>query len=172
MILELFYEDGHLTDEALQALIREEELDTLQRLEVSEHLSFCDMCTLRYTDLLCEEVLQPPPVPLYGEVMKKIRERARKAFLRRLTTVTAAACLAMIFWWSGVFTFPARNIEREGRPNVTVQADLAKEKPSGLTEIRNNLQQLTSGLGDWMQGFFDSPDKAFMSEKENLHGKK
>ena len=46
MSFALFYEDGHLTDEALQALIREEELDTLQRLEISEHLSFCDLCTL------------------------------------------------------------------------------------------------------------------------------
>lgn len=168
MSLELFYEDGHLTDEALQALIREEELDTLQRLEISEHLSFCDICTLRYTDLLCEDALQSPAVPLYGEVMKKVREKARKAFLRRFATVSAAACLAMVFWWSGVFTFPARTMEKEGRPAQVMEINREDEKPSGLAGIRSSLQQLTSGLGDWTQSFFDSPDKAFAGEKENL----
>ena len=69
-MLDLFDQNGHLTDEALQALIREEDLDELQRLEISEHLSFCDACTARYTDLLCDDVLQSPPVPLYGEIMK------------------------------------------------------------------------------------------------------
>ena len=39
-MLDLFDQNGHLTDEALQALIREEDLDELQRLEISEHLSF------------------------------------------------------------------------------------------------------------------------------------
>ena len=168
MSFALFYEDGHLTDEALQALIREEELDTLQRLEISEHLSFCDLCTLRYTDLLCEEVLQSPAVPLYGEVMKKVRERARRAFLRRFATVSAAACLAMVFWWSGVFTFPARSMEKEGRPTHTMEISREDEKPSGLAGIRSSLQQLTSGLGNWTQSFFDSPDEALGGEKENL----
>lgn len=168
MSLELFYEDGHLTDEALQALIREEELDTLQRLEISEHLSFCDICTLRYTDLLFEETLQAPAVSLYGEVMKKVRERARRAFLRRFATVSAAACLAMVFWWSGVFTFPARTIDKEGRPAQVMEIGREDNKPSGLAGIRSSLQQFTSGLGDWTQSFFDSPDEAFGGEKQNL----
>lgn len=168
MISKLFCEDGHLTDEALQALICEEELETLQRLEISEHLSFCDICTLRYTDLLCEEVLQSPPVPLYGEVMKKVRERARRAFLRRFATVSAAACLAMVFWWSGVFTLPTKSIEKEGRPAQTMEISRENEKTSGLAGIRSSLQQFTSGLEDWTQSFFDSPDKVFTEEKENL----
>ena len=74
-MLDLFDQNGHLTDKALQALTWEEDLNELQRLEISEHLSFCDACTARYTDLLCDDILQAPPIPLYGEVMKKIREK-------------------------------------------------------------------------------------------------
>ncbi len=40
---ELFTADGHLTDLAFKLLI-DEQLDSLQSLEVSEHLSFCDRC--------------------------------------------------------------------------------------------------------------------------------
>ena len=38
---ELFTPDGHLTDQAFSLLLSEQ-LDQLQSLEVSEHLSFCD----------------------------------------------------------------------------------------------------------------------------------
>ena len=101
-MLDLFDQNGHLTDKALQALTWEEDLNELQRLEISEHLSFCDACTARYTDLLCDDILQAPPIPLYGEVMKKIREKERRLFLRRLTTVSAAACLALVFCFAFV----------------------------------------------------------------------
>ena len=50
-MLDLFDQNGHLTDEALQALIREEDLDELQRLEISEHLSFC------YATMFCSHRL-------------------------------------------------------------------------------------------------------------------
>ena len=49
--LELFREDGCLTDEGLQAL-RDGQLDELGRLEAAEHLSYCDKCMDRYTALL------------------------------------------------------------------------------------------------------------------------
>ena len=135
-MLDLFDQNGHLTDKALQALTWEEDLNELQRLEISEHLSFCDACTARYTDLLCDDILQAPPIPLYGEVMKKIREKERRLFLRRLTTVSAAACLALVFWWSGIFTFPSKQIEKNQRPEQTIQTDLEEQKPSGFKKIR------------------------------------
>ena len=165
-MLDLFDQNGHLTDEALQALIREEDLDELQRLEISEHLSFCDACTARYTDLLCDDVLQSPPVPLYGEIMKKVRKKERRLFLRRLTTVSAAACLALVFWWSGVFTFPSKGIDRSQRPEQTVQ--------TSLEGIRTRLQHFTSSFGEWTQSFLEPFDKASSKtyEKENSHGEK
>ena len=58
--LELFREDGCLTDEGLQAL-RDGQLDELGRLEAAEHLSYCDKCMDRYTALLTADVLETPP---------------------------------------------------------------------------------------------------------------
>ena len=46
--MKLFRDDGHLTDEALTALAGES-LDDLSRLEIAEHLAFCDLCLQRYT---------------------------------------------------------------------------------------------------------------------------
>ena len=45
--MELFREDGCLTDEGLDALIHIQ-LDELGRLEAAEHLSYCDRCLDRY----------------------------------------------------------------------------------------------------------------------------
>lgn len=45
--MERFRADGHLTDEALLALIRQEEQSELERLEIAEHLAFCDACLQR-----------------------------------------------------------------------------------------------------------------------------
>ena len=173
-MLDLFDQNGHLIDEALQALIREEDLDELQRLEISEHLSFCDACTARYTDLLCDDVLQSSPIPPYGEIMKKVRKKERRLFLRRLTTVSAAACLALVFWWSGVFTFPSKGIDRSQRPEQTVQTSLEEQKPSSLEGIRTRLQHFTSSFGEWTQSFLEPFDKASSKtyEKENSHGEK
>ena len=75
---ELFLQNGHLSDEGLQALI-DGTLDELQRLEAAEHLSFCDECLTRYTALLTGDVLEEPeqtaqaqePGPL-GQLLERI----------------------------------------------------------------------------------------------------
>src|SRR5699024_11729655 len=58
--MELFREDGCLTDEGLQALVGGS-LDEWGRLEAAEHLSYCDRCMDRYTALLTGAVLEQPP---------------------------------------------------------------------------------------------------------------
>ena len=51
--MDVFRNDGHLSDGALESLIHNgEALDDLTRLEAAEHLVFCDQCLQRYTDLL------------------------------------------------------------------------------------------------------------------------
>ena len=46
----VFREDGHLSGEALAALARNEDrFGELERLEIAEHLAFCDFCLQRYT---------------------------------------------------------------------------------------------------------------------------
>ena len=106
--------------------------------------------------------------------MKKVRKKERRLFLRRLTTVSAAACLALVFWWSGVFTFPSKGIDRSQRPEQTVQTSLEEQKPSSLEGIRTRLQHFTSSFGEWTQSFLEPFDKASSKtyEKENSHGEK
>lgn len=57
--MELFREDGCLSDEGLHALTAGQ-LDELGRLEAAEHLTYCDKCTDRYTALLTADALAPP----------------------------------------------------------------------------------------------------------------
>ena len=69
MELELFNDQGCLTDEGLQALIAGS-LDEMGRLEAAEHLAYCDRCLKRYTDLLSGEALLEPPKDLSGPVRR------------------------------------------------------------------------------------------------------
>lgn len=124
---ELFTADGHLTDQAFSLLLSEQ-LDQLQSLEVSEHLSFCDQCLERYTSILCGEIsldsneavepspaqpivsqpaadhlLEPPP-QLLPSVMQQLAHRTRIFYLHKFTSLAVAASLALVFWTGGIFS--------------------------------------------------------------------
>ena len=105
-----------------------EQLDQLQSLEVSEHLSFCDECLERYTALLCGEIsldsdkavepsteqtivsppaadhLMEPPPQLLPSVMKQLAHRSRVFYLHKFTSLAVAASLALVFWTGGIFS--------------------------------------------------------------------
>lgn len=66
--MELFNKEGHLTDEGLRAVV-DGTLDEMGRLEASEHLSFCDSCLVRYTELLADDTLLVPEMPLTPTVL-------------------------------------------------------------------------------------------------------
>lgn len=128
-----FDTDGHLNDCALFDLINDS-LEELSRLEIAEHLSFCDTCTERYTALLCDDCLLAPPEPLRKGVLSRIREQARVIFFNRYVTVGVAACFTMVLWVGGVFT-----------PSITVR-DVRVF--SQLTAISESISQSTSELGE------------------------
>ena len=91
--LELFREDGCLTDEGLQAL-RNGQLDELGRLEAAEHLSYCDKCMDRYTALLTADVLETPPRRVHGTIMTTIWVRLMQSTYGRVAV--AGAITAML----------------------------------------------------------------------------
>lgn len=101
--MELFHENGCLTDAALRAVI-DGTLDEMARLEVCEHLSFCDACLLRYTALLDDEVLLTPEEPVAPGVIQRIREKTMRVLVNRYTRAAAVAVLAMALWSTGVFS--------------------------------------------------------------------
>lgn len=99
--MELFRADGHLTETALTALARGESLDELTRLEIAEHLSFCDQCLQRYTDLLASIELSIPERSCQDTLWQRTRSRTLRLFTSRYTTAVAAVALALTVLWGG-----------------------------------------------------------------------
>ena len=98
--MELFNENGCLTDEGLQALVNGQ-LDELGRLEAAEHLSYCDHCLDRYTALLTADALEEPPRSVHKTVMGTIWVRLMQNTWGRAAAAGVAAVLALTMWRSG-----------------------------------------------------------------------
>ena len=98
--MELFREDGCLSDEGLHALTAGQ-LDELGRLEAAEHLAYCDKCTDRYTALLTADALTDPPRDVRRTVMSTIWVRLMQNTWGRAAVAGVAAVLAFTMWRSG-----------------------------------------------------------------------
>ncbi|NCC08553.1 MAG: hypothetical protein EOM30_11095 [Clostridia bacterium] len=139
--MQLFNDDGHFTDEALKAVI-DGSLDELNRLEAAEHLSYCDECLMRYTDMLSDDELMTPSKPLVPK--QRIREKGVQIFLNRYLPAAMAAVFAFVLWGTGVFGaitdtqgFQKRQEKRvENRTSIMQKADEAmKYLDSALLNI-------------------------------------
>ena len=73
--MEIFRHDGHLTDGALAALVAREPLDETARLEIAEHLAYCDLCLQRYTSALAGAPLLAPERSCRESLRRRIRAR-------------------------------------------------------------------------------------------------
>ena len=99
--MELFREDGCLSDEGLHALTAGQ-LDELGRLEAAEHLAYCDKCTDRYTALLTADALADPPRDVRRTVMSTIWVRLMQS------TCGRAAAAGLILLGCEVLYYSAR----------------------------------------------------------------
>lgn len=95
----IFRDDGHLNDAALLALVQEQPLDELSRLEIAEHLTYCDSCLQRYTDLLADTALDTPRNSCRETLWPQIRLRAARLFSQRYAAAVAAVALALTLLW-------------------------------------------------------------------------
>ena len=93
--MELFDPAGHLTDGALLALAHEEVPDELARLEMAEHLAYCDQCLHRYTALLAEAPLLTPAHSCRESLWRRVRARTLRLLTSRYATAAAAVALAL-----------------------------------------------------------------------------
>lgn len=144
---ELFYDNGHLSDEALKMLISGESLSELERLEISEHLAFCDTCIAKYAEMLEENVLLAPIESVAPTVMQRIKQRARKVFANKYAAVVAAACFTLVFWNLGVFNI---NITSN---NGKVLKQLNHEVFSFSEKTQEVSMQLCNSLDQFMSSF-------------------
>lgn len=144
--MERFRADGHLTDEALAALVRNDSPDELGRLEIAEHLSFCDACLQRYTDLLAGTDLLAPERSCDRTLWARIRMRTLRLVTSRYATAAAAVALALTVLWSG------REI-RFSRPALPETRPRLAEHLQGWPERWNDaLSETLSGVTDFFDG--------------------
>ena len=107
--MEIFDPAGHLTDSALLALARSEELDQLARLEIAEHLAYCDRCLQRYTALLAAAPLLTPDRSCRESLWRRLRARTMRILASRYSTAAAAVALALtVLWGSAAISLPRR----------------------------------------------------------------
>lgn len=108
--MKLFDDDGHLNDTSF-LLLQNGDGDDLQRLEISEHLSYCDDCLCRYLENISNIELLTP-VPSMTASIKEKGKRIKASLFYRRFTVAVAAFMAMVLWTTGVFSWQYGLIER------------------------------------------------------------
>ena len=115
--------EGHLTQGAFEALYKEENLDELDRLEIAEHLSFCDDCIVRYSEYLSDLELEETPAVLKQNIYFRLRRRIAEIIFSRYGSVAVAASFSIILWISGVFVKPFENTDKfKEKASLVMQA--------------------------------------------------
>ena len=145
--MEIFDRHGHLTEQALAALSGHAPLDELARLEMAEHLAFCDRCLQQYTELLAGDALLSPSPSCRKELMGRIRRRAVRLFTSRYATAAAAVALALTLLWGGS---PGRQTTDRPRPLEQAgqtMAEWAFSWPQDFQELFSDLDGLFDFLG-------------------------
>lgn len=144
--MELFDPSGHLTDRALLALVRNEELDELARLELAEHLAYCDRCLQRYTALLADVPLLVPAHSCRESLWRRIRARTLRLLTSRYATAAAAVALALtVLWGSAAISLPQR---RPALPEVHQQLQHWPEQWSdSLNDALSRFNAMFDDLG-------------------------
>ncbi len=89
--MEIFCENGHLTNYGFQALI-EGRADEQARLEISEHLDYCTDCMEQYLIRLEQITLLEPPSSKHVHTLTA--KQSVRAVMRKYAMVGVAACFA------------------------------------------------------------------------------
>ena len=140
--MEIFRHDGHLTDGALAALVAREPLDETARLEIAEHLAYCDLCLQRYTSALAGAPLLAPERSCRESLWRRIRARTIQIFTSRYAAAVAGVVLALtLVWGSGYGSIRLPELP-EDRPTVS----------DGLRKWNESLDNAMSGVNEFFDG--------------------
>ena len=140
--MEIFRHDGHLTDGSLAALVAREPLDETARLEIAEHLAYCDLCLQRYTGALAGAPLLAPERSCRESLWRRIRARTIQIFTSRYAAAVAGVVLALtLVWGSGYGSIRLPELP-EDRPTVS----------DGLRKWNESLDNAMSGVNEFFDG--------------------
>ena len=158
---ECFTPDGHLTEDALTMLIRGE-LDELSRLEVGEHLSFCDACLERYTAMLTQDVLETPAIDAVRPVMWQVKKQKRWDTIRRYASAAAAVAVTAALWYGGVFNTVSQAVAISSRQPIYEQTRESYEKPHPWEAPKPSFSERFCGAVDtWQDRVQEAADSFF-----------
>lgn len=141
-----FEKDGHLTKKAFEDL----ELgciDEIYRLEIAEHLSFCDICTEKYTQFLCGQEWENPGKSMADEITRRVNRENRMIFLKRCARVGFAACFTLLIWIGG---FGKLEISTDNLPDFNTELRFGFSQ-----EISDSVNNFTQQVSENIEKFFD-----------------
>lgn len=153
--MDRFTADGHIAKEALQDLLNDN-LDELGRLELAEHLSFCDCCLEQNTLMMTDEYLVTPEEPLKEPVLKRIRRKAARIFFNKFTTVAAAVVLAVAIGISGLYRTPSSSAPNT---NQGQQITFTERFKNFTGDVNQALSGFISSISNWSFGQKDEEKK-------------
>lgn len=146
--MELFDPCGHLTNDALKIFSGFGPLTELERLEIAEHLGFCDECLMRSMKFLPEGALLTPAHSCRDTLWRRIRRRAVQALTSRYATAAAAIAITAVLWSFNIFgglvagsaalSNTARNTQRQDNFSEKIE-QLDRAVHSGLSWLNQQL---------------------------------
>lgn len=144
--------NGHLREEALLALLHNEPMDELNRLEIAEHLSFCDLCLQRYTELLADRELSAPANSCRETFWQQVRLRALRFFTYRYAAAAAAVALALTLLWGSGHPAFFKSREDTSSPSVSYTEALQKRWDGTIDHTSTWLSALMDRIDPFQEG--------------------
>ncbi len=153
--MEYFNQQGHLTTHAFD-LIESADPPELARLEISEHLSFCDECLDEYLKHMQDKTLLTPLRPVKNGVLMELRIKLFNLVFSRCASVILAASIAIILTLTGVLyrTDILRDYDRFDRVK---QQDQEQQKPT---------EQITDSLSRVISDILNNLERNYEDEKK------
>ena len=144
----IFHRNGHITAEGFFLLVTEK-ADELQRLELSEHLSFCDECLEKYLKEVEKITLLEPEEKIAKRVIKQVKHKTAFLVQKRFGTAVVAACISMLLWSSGAFSYET----------MLQQTDTVARLGEGIEKIHWQNRNVLHHVSWKYQEIFDKLDK-------------
>ena len=151
----IFHENGHITAEGFFLLVTEK-ADDIQRLELSEHLSFCVGCLEQYLKEMEKITLLETEKSIAKRITKSIKYKTAFLAQKRFGTAVTAACIAMVLWSTGVFSWTTmlhqsdtiesleQEIQKLSWQNQTILHDVS-EKYQQIWQILDRSEEMYYG---------------------------
>lgn len=142
----IFNQNGHISAEGFFILVTEK-ADEMQRLELSEHLSFCDRCLEQYLSEMEKITLLETEQSIAKRVINKVRYKTAFLAQKRFGTAVAAACIAMVLWTSGAFSWKTMLEQADMVENFEQELEeMSWQNQNALHNVSQKYQQILDNL--------------------------